>query len=432
MRVAQWLHSTDTEEATGETLNPSVTYGTTTYLEDNAEYRAAKFKNELKDYFDVKFLCDYYILNDCVAGADQRVKNMMWGFWYDPDYTGPGDGVLCYPIYYDNDTILGVRNDGRNVFSWDVDENTKDPSTGSYAFAGHDSVLWKNLREQCAEELSASYLRLRINMGNLRMYYFFDDTQSGKFCEKIYNKDALYKYIIPKTQGVEVTLDGVTSMKTYNYTFSAQGDRKAHRHWFISNRMDLFDAKYNAGTFPSSYIQIKGPNDYETAGAQEFKATAARDYYFHVRSDEAGETHKQVAKGETWTYSYTRNMSEGSTFYFTGCKWMSKLDLSNWKGALALDIPNMPVLEEFILGNTTNSNTGLVNSPISNNMPLVKRISIKNYKAITSFDLSKCNYLEYLNLTGCDAVTSVTFAEGGSIREVHFQKLPKISVKIII
>ena len=443
VRCAQWINSTDTEQATGAKLPMTITYNSVSYTHDTAEYRAAKFKAELKDYFDVKFLCDYYILNDCVAGVDQRVKNMMWGFWYDPNYTGPSDGMLCYPIYYDNDTILGVRNDGRNVFHWDIDEEsldpTADPSTKSYAFAGHDSVLWKNLREQFSKELGEAYQRIRKdNMTNARMYYFFDDTQSGKFCERIYNKDAQYKYIIPKTQGVEVKQDNNTSMKTYNYTFSCQGDRKAHRHWFISNRMDLFDAKYNAGSYTSSFIQIKGPNKVAIGGNQEFKATAARNYYFHVRSDEAGETHRQIKKGETWTYVYDRDMSEGSTFYFTGCNWMSKLDLSNWKGALALDIPNMPVLEELIIGNLVDSNQGLTTSPISNNMPLIKKVSVLNYKSIPSFDFSNCNYLEEVDLTGCDNTTIAQFAKGGNINKIKFpknyqklilQSLPKITAK---
>ena len=56
-------------------------------------------------------------------------------------------------IFYDCDTILGVRNDGRLKYNWDVDENTTDPELSTdektvYAYAGHDSVLWKNLREQ--------------------------------------------------------------------------------------------------------------------------------------------------------------------------------------------------------------------------------------------------------------------------------------------
>ena len=30
-------------------------------------------------------------------------------------------------IFYDCDTILGVRNDGRLKYGWDIDEETTDP-----------------------------------------------------------------------------------------------------------------------------------------------------------------------------------------------------------------------------------------------------------------------------------------------------------------
>ena len=82
-----------------------------------------KFKAELADWFDVDYLCDYYMFTEIMGCVDQRVKNMMMGFWYDPEK----DKVLAYMIFYDCDTILGVRNDGRLKYSWDVDENTVDP-----------------------------------------------------------------------------------------------------------------------------------------------------------------------------------------------------------------------------------------------------------------------------------------------------------------
>lgn len=48
-----WVASTDTEQATGNTIE-AVTYDGTTYTEDTAEYRLAKFKNELSNYCDVQ------------------------------------------------------------------------------------------------------------------------------------------------------------------------------------------------------------------------------------------------------------------------------------------------------------------------------------------------------------------------------------------
>ena len=233
----------------------------------------AKFKSELANYFDVPYLCDYFMFTEIMGCVDQRVKNMMFGFWYKPE----AEKVLCYPIFYDCDTILGVRNDGRLKYSWDLDENTTDPelSTGDktvYAYAGHDSVLWNNLREQFQDELSAAYKRIRAKMTNEYIYQHFDKEQSDKFCERLFNKDALYKYIEPKTKGVEVNQDGQVTIMTYSYLEAMQGSRKAHRHWWITNRMSLFDARYNAGQYSATDLTWKG----NSAAGAKIKATPSR------------------------------------------------------------------------------------------------------------------------------------------------------------
>lgn len=162
-----------------------------------------------------------------------------------------------------SDTILGVRNDGRLKYSWDVDENTVDPELSTeektvYAYAGHDSVLWKNLREQFPEELQAAYRRIRERMSNSTIFKMFDDEQSAKFCERIYNLDALNKYVEPKTLGVEVNQDGSVTNVKYSYLEAMQGSRKSHRHWWITNRMGLFDARYSTGQYTATDISFKG------------------------------------------------------------------------------------------------------------------------------------------------------------------------------
>lgn len=419
MRMAKWVHSTDTLEPTNKELDSSVTYGGITYTTDSSEYRAAKFYHELPDYFDVRWLCDYYIINDFTAGADQRVKNMMFAFWYDPDYSGPGDGMLCYPIYYDNDTIFGLKNDGRLRYNWDVNEETlDDPNTpGIYAFAGHDSVLWKNLRETCQKELGESYVRLRAVMDNNRMFSFFDDNQSDKFCEKIYNKDSLYKYIYPLTYGVPVgNADTITS---YNYLTSLQGTRKAHRHWFITNRMDLFDAKYNTGDYVGANVQWKSESVLSETGAQVLKATAIRDYYFGISLDNAVITHSGVKEGEEWSYTRESDTAIGTTYKFFGNSWANKLDFSGWQGISQLDLNNLPVLEELIVGNDQYSNNKLTALAIGNKCPLIKRITVRNCISLPTISLAGCNYLEYADLRKCSSLTSATFAESGNLNELY-------------
>ena len=161
--MAEWLVSTNTDQAPGTALESPVTYGSKVYSYDNAEYRQAKFRAELGNYFDINYLCSYYTITDCLAAADQRVKNMMWAFWFDPSVEKHEimGRMRCFPIFYDNDTVLGLDNTGKIAINWDADENTMNGD--SYAFAGHDSTVWVNLRATCADYLEAAYNRLRNN-----------------------------------------------------------------------------------------------------------------------------------------------------------------------------------------------------------------------------------------------------------------------------
>lgn len=73
----------------------------------------------------------------------------------------------------------------------------------------------------------------------------FNEEQMGNWCERIYNKDSEYKYILPLTEGV--TTGSGTSY--YNYLYALQGSRYAHRTYTIQNRFALLDSQYVAGTY---------------------------------------------------------------------------------------------------------------------------------------------------------------------------------------
>lgn len=84
-------------------------------------------------HLDVYKIAAYYIYLMRFGGVDQTVKNAMFT---------TEDGVHWYYINYDNDTILGVRNDGLLKFGYDIDRQSTDPdNANAYCYAGHDSVL---------------------------------------------------------------------------------------------------------------------------------------------------------------------------------------------------------------------------------------------------------------------------------------------------
>lgn len=393
-RLVKWVKSTDTTAAG------------LTAAEKTA--RAAKFKSELADYFDVDYLCDYYAFTDVFGCVDQRVKNMMMAFWYDPDK----GKMLAYMIFYDNDTILGVRNDGRLKYGWDIDEETTDPELSTstktvYAYAGHDSVLWKNLRDQFADELGTAYRRLRARMTNEYIFQIFDDEQSAKFCERIYNIDAQKKYVSPKTEGVEVSQNGTVSTVTYSYLEAMQGSRKAHRHWWLTNRLSLFDARYQTGQYTLTDLTFKG----NSAAGATIRAWAGRDFYFAFVREAATLVHSPVSEGVEWSYTYGQTANVGTIFHFYGGEYARKIDLSSWGGFTDLNLPKLARLEELVLGRTGSTYT-LTEIAIGDKLPMLKSLDVRNYTMLPGLDLSQCSRLETVTASGCSSLSTIAFAEG--------------------
>lgn len=77
---ATWLVSTDTDAATNDALDSSVTYGGVTYTNDTAEYRLAKFKAEAGNYMEINSALFYYLFTELFLMVDSRAKNAFPSF----------------------------------------------------------------------------------------------------------------------------------------------------------------------------------------------------------------------------------------------------------------------------------------------------------------------------------------------------------------
>lgn len=195
-----------------------------------------KFLNEYAEYFGNDSPFAWYLITDYFMAVDNRAKNMMLVTW---------DGKIWYFIPYDMDTVFGERNDSVLKYDYTITWETMDESIGSYAFAGHDSVLWELVRG-CPDKLREVADKLRSTMSLEYVLKVFNEEMMGNWCERIYNKDGIYKYIKPLTEGV-TTADGTTSY--YDYLYALQGSRYAHRTYTIQNRFALLDSQYVCGTY---------------------------------------------------------------------------------------------------------------------------------------------------------------------------------------
>ena len=224
----------------------------------NCKGNPTKFKREVADYFDVDSLTGWYVLTEYFMMVDQRAKNMMLATW---------DGLHWYFLPYDNDTVLGVRNDGKVVYDYTIDENTFDETIGSYAYAGHDSLLWQLVREALPEKLHETAQKIRATMSKERVLEILNGKFMANWSERAYNKDGEYKYLHP------YTASGI------DYLYCLQGSRYAHRTAMINDRFALLDAQHLAGTYRADALRLYFAHQF-SSDRKRINITASERYYF--------------------------------------------------------------------------------------------------------------------------------------------------------
>lgn len=389
---------------------------------------ADAFAIEKWHHMNVYMMAAYYVYLMRFGAVDQTVKNSM---------LTSEDGSHFYFINYDNDTINGLRNNGVLVFAPDIDRQSLDPegTEGVYAYAGHDSVLWNMLEgdaefmEIVAKVDNALYANGLSYASVIRM---FNDEQAAKWCEKVYNQDAQYKYVSPYTDAGK------------NNLLMLQGSRVSHRKWWLSKRFSLYDSKFVSGDFKNKVLEFKVVNN--TAGGWSFGITAgvAMNYGYGVYNPL--ETGVALQAGESHSFnipeSLTLNIGDPVRIY--GAMNLEGVDLSgimhrlsNINFSSVYDEDRGTYLKKVVIGSSLNENTTMFNSSISG-LSQVKRLEyldIQGCKGLTTLDLSAHEYFKTLKAYG-SGLTSVVFAPGapvesielpGSMQAVELRQLPRLN-----
>lgn len=285
-------------------LPAPVIYGGVTYTKDCKEYRQAKFKNELSNYFNIEYLATYFLMTEIFECYDSRGKNAMFASW------GPQKNniekvtgiqhYIWYPIFYDIDTQLGINNTGIPSFEYYVD------ATIDGSFSTNDSVLWNNFYQFFKSKIVDKYKQLMgFSNGSYtpskvtQIFAKDSNTNSDKsaIVDKWYktdpsvfsdsyavkgdrpllalNLDEEYKYIIPTNSAAENTIfgrltnEGKYAVETDQYFYALQGDRNLYRAQFLSNRLNYIDswltvdgyASGSGGNFIRSRISANNPKN---------------------------------------------------------------------------------------------------------------------------------------------------------------------------
>ena len=392
-----------------------------------------KFKTEKWQHLDVYKVAAYYIYLMRFGAVDQVVKNAM---------LTSEDGIHFFFINYDNDTINAERNDGLLIYHYDIDRQSIDTSFSAlvYAYAGHDSTLWNNLEADEEFMRIVSEVDTALYMAGLsyeKVIDMFDNQQAGKWCERVYNQDAQYKYVGPYTDS------GINNL------FMLQGSRSAHRRWWLSHRFDLLDSKFVSGAYKAKSIEFKAAN---VPAGLEFSVTSGNNiFYGYGLNNVPVETGVRLAPGRSHTFTTKQVINVGDPVRVYSAVNVQELDIHNFIPYLSTlniaEVYNDEVgtkLKKLVMGvNTGTDSRRNTSLSIISGLSQAKRLEyldISGYQGITNIDLSTHAYMTTLRAYE-SGLTGLVLANGSpvtalelpdSMQALSFDSLPNLSAGFAI
>ena len=265
--LLSWVVSTDPLQATGEALPRPVQYKGLTYNTDSADYRRAKFRQELGDHFAVDSVLFHYLFTEYHLMADNRAKNCFLSYEWDPDV---GGYRWNFNKDYDNDTAAGTDNSGGLSFYYGLEDT--DSVGAQMVFNASDSVLWCNVRDLMGEELKAMFRSLESQKAwdTERILQDFSAYQSPR-PEILVAEDMWAKYIMPYLNHGE-----------QRYLEMAQGTKTLQRGGFYRYRRPYMASKYESAYATSDSLSLRANE------VSDLSVTLYSDGYVHVRFGNAG------------------------------------------------------------------------------------------------------------------------------------------------
>ena len=361
-----------------------------------------KFRAEADQYLDMNFMLSYYTITELFAMVDQRAKNMFLTTF---------DGIHWICIFYDNDTVCGLNNEGVAAFDYTVEYH--DQIGNKDVWNGAESTLWNNIEQAYSKEIAAMYAEMRSK--KLLTYEecirFFDTEQGDAWCEAVYNEDSWYKYVRP-------LLDEGNG----SYLYAAQGSRKMHRRWWLYNRFKYMDSKYIAGDYKNDFatLRLYTPSEWEgvepnadmtiTSYAGQYVNVQYGSYTVGTRSQKNIPVHIKAPAIQ---------FNDTETIIFGAGQISSLGDLSSlYPGSV--DVSKMTKLVELIIGSGAEGyrNTNMeVLSVGANN--LLRKLDIRNCPNLKqAIDLAQCTNIREIWAEGT-GTSAVVLPEGGNLTLLH-------------
>ena len=309
------------------------------------------------------------------------------------------DGKVWYPTFYDLDTSLGIDNTGYLNISPDVEIEE-----GS--FNTSNSNLWTKVMEYFASDLKEEWALMRqknFTLDNIMKYVY--DEQISVIPAKYYNDDAQVKYL------------DFGSL----YTYCCHGSKEHLIKRWLRERIAYVDSMLEYFTSQHEQIIMR----MNRTGEVSFDVTSYIPLYFSVKwSNAVGGTQTiKVERNKPATFTFNSTTSTDQEVIIYHSKHVKRLDnLSNLNLSSCL-LANADKLTEVEIHSPLLYNINVTENKFLRKLDLSGCSALGTVTAVgTTLDLSKCNYLKYVD-TRETSLTEVIFNSlGGSLREVYYPK----------
>lgn len=303
------------------------------------------------------------------------------------------------PFSYDNDTGLGINNEGKLVFGYSLLDTDK--VNGENVYTGQDSVFWRLVSQAYSEEIKTLYQTLRQDERFSYDYIeqMFEEHQ-GKWPIALRNEDSWFCYIIPFLESGE------------NYLEMCLGSKSAQRKWWLYHRFKYLDSMYRAGDARTNYISLRG------YAKSDFHITPYADIFIDVRF---GSRDVQVRANRNVEYTIEcplDTVSDTETYIYSSDMLSSIGDMSGYQA----DTVNTSMAPKLLDVKFGKKSTDYINQNL-------KTINLGRNKMLELVELSRCvNLTGTQDFSGCTGlktvhlwdtrVTGVTLSTGGVLEEL--------------
>lgn len=339
-----------------------------------------------------------------------------------------------YPIFYDNDSVLGLNNTGYLIYKPNV-ESTDTVGSG-YAFNGADSVLWLNIKDAFYKEIADIYSNMRkLGLTYEKAMDYFTRTQSDAWSESIYNMDAKFKYVEPATIGYidfskqdDQGVQGVNVQDSY-YLFECQGSRATHRSWWLNNRFNYMDSRYDTGEYHDSYALFRlytnlteGTYNKVVEPDPTFYITPYSDMYLRIKF---GSRYGVVRANKNTTYMVNSGTddkyNDTETMVYGAPNILSYGDLTAKYIKLCNVGPSSRITDLILGHDAPYFNDNLTNLSFNQSNVALKKVDVRNCRFLNTLNnLNSLRGLEEFLATNT-ALSSFDFStEGVNIKKIEY------------